>query len=259
MSVQALSTQRVPSPQSSARSLRDAQRSTLDRAGAVRRPQIWANRSEFSDIRYRATLPRWSTLDVTVALVDPHDAVHTAVQMWCREADPPIGFAGGFATPDAYLERYRGAIVPDVVVLALGPDCPPDYDRLTRVTSDGHRVIVYSHLSTTETVLRCLELGAVTYLVKSEGRRHLIEAIRAASTDDPYIGPRMAEALAQETRSGRPNPPPREKDVRLEWLKTESKDLVARGLSIAPTTSFTHLQRIRAKYAAVGMACAVAG
>lgn len=50
----------------------------------------------------------------------------------------------------------------------------------------------------------------------------------------------------------RPELAPREKEVLLAWIRTDSKDGVARQLHIAPTTVRTHLQRIRAKYAAVG-------
>ncbi|MCV7219713.1 LuxR family transcriptional regulator [Mycolicibacterium elephantis] len=44
----------------------------------------------------------------------------------------------------------------------------------------------------------------------------------------------------------------REIEVLLSWLQTESKEMVAEHLHISPTTVRTHLQRIRAKYAAVG-------
>ncbi|BBY83929.1 LuxR family transcriptional regulator [Mycolicibacterium pulveris] len=44
----------------------------------------------------------------------------------------------------------------------------------------------------------------------------------------------------------------REIEVLLSWLQTESKEVVAERLNISPTTVRTHLQRIRAKYAAVG-------
>ena len=36
------------------------------------------------------------------------------------------------------------------------------------------------------------------------------------------------------------------------WFQTESKDIVAKRLHLAPTTVRTHLQRVRAKYAAAG-------
>lgn len=49
-----------------------------------------------------------------------------------------------------------------------------------------------------------------------------------------------------------PDPSWRRAKVLLAWIRTDSKDGVARQLHIAPTTVRTHLQRIRAKYAAVG-------
>ncbi len=44
----------------------------------------------------------------------------------------------------------------------------------------------------------------------------------------------------------------REVEVLLAWLRTESKAAVGRSLYIAPTTVHTHVERIRAKYDAVG-------
>ena len=59
-------------------------------------------------------------------------------------------------------------------------------------------------------------------------------------------------ALPVDRQFPRPELAPREKEVLLAWIRTDSKDGVARQLHIAPTTVRTHLQRIRAKYAAVG-------
>jgi DNA-binding NarL/FixJ family response regulator len=113
-------------------------------------------------------------------------------------------------------------------------------------------VIVYSHIASDEVILTSLDRGAVTYLTKSERKEHLIDAIRAAGTDTPYIGPKMAGAVLNDGTVGRPNLARREKEVLIAWFRTESKDLVAGQLQIAPTTVRTHLQRVRAKYAAVG-------
>ena len=57
----------------------------------------------------------------------------------------------------------------------------------------------------------------------------------------PFGAPRPSPDLA-----------PREKEDLIAWFRTDSKDGVARQLHIAPTTVRTHLQRVRAKYAAVG-------
>jgi len=127
-----------------------------------------------------------------------------------------------------------------------------DFTGLDRIVSQRHRVIVYSHFATDEVILTALDRGAVTYLTKSESKDHLIDAIRAAGTDTPYVGPRMALAMLNDSTVGRANLAPREKEVLIAWFRTESKDLVARQLQIAPTTVRTHLQRVRAKYASVG-------
>ncbi len=62
----------------------------------------------------------------------------------------------------------------------------------------------------------------------------------------------MSVAVAAMTHLIRPELAPREREVLLAWFRTDSKDEVARELHIAPTTVRTHLQRIRAKYAAAG-------
>lgn len=55
-------------------------------------------------------------------------------------------------------------------------------------------------------------------------------------------------------RLPRPDLSDREVEVLLAWLRTDSKAHVGRTLYIAPCTVSTHLERIRAKYAAVGRA-----
>jgi DNA-binding CsgD family transcriptional regulator len=62
----------------------------------------------------------------------------------------------------------------------------------------------------------------------------------------------MAKALLDDTTVGRVQLSDREKEVLVAWFQTESKELVGKRLYIAPTTVRTHLQRARAKYAAVG-------
>lgn len=171
-------------------------------------------------------------LDLAVAVIDDHDAIHAAIRVWCEEASPSIGVVGSYTATAPFLREHpsRGDI--DVVVfdLELGSR-RPDFSGLQRICDAGHRVVVYSHLTADEMILRCMELGAVTYLVKSEGKRHLIDALRSAKTDEPYVGPRMGSALFNDVSVGRPNLARREKEVLLAWFQTESKDLVAQSCS----------------------------
>lgn len=212
-----------------------------------------------ADVRSRCGATRSASalneyeLTPSAAVVDGHDAIHAAVELWCMEAEPPIRFAGNFYSADQFLDEHPIAATSSVgaVVLELETQCHRvDFSALDRIVARRHRVIVYSHIATDEVILTSLDRGAVTFLAKSERKEHLIDAIRVAGTDRPYVGPRMAGAMFND--SGRPNLAPREREVLIAWFRTESKDLVARQLQIAPTTVRTHLQRVRAKYAAVG-------
>lgn len=191
---------------------------------------------------------------ITVAVVDEHDVAHAGIAAWCAQADLPIDILGSFHSPTELLARYPD--IPndvDVVIFDVVVDGNrPSFDALRTMCQAGQRVIVYSPLSTDEVILTCLDMGAVTYLVKTEGRRHLIDAIQAAHSSQPYVGPQMAKALANDQAWGRINLSEREKQVLITWFQTESKELVGSRLHIAPTTVRTHLQRARAKYTAVG-------
>lgn len=61
---------------------------------------------------------------------------------------------------------------------------------------------------------------------------------------------------AGPSRLAKPELTEREIEVLLAWLRTDSKAQVGRTLYIAPCTVGTHLERIRAKYAAVGRVAA---
>lgn len=194
------------------------------------------------------------TAPIRVAVIDDHDVVHAGVQLWCADAEPSIEFVGNYLVPQGFIDRPP--IVDedvDVVLFDLQVDGKrPAFDALRTLCTDGHRVVIFSHISADEVILNCLEIGAVSYLTKTEGRAHLIDAIQAASSGTPYVGPRMARALVNDVDTRRPNLSDREKEVLIAWFQTESKDLVGKRLFIAPSTVRTHLQRARAKYAAVG-------
>ncbi|WP_102144545.1 DNA-binding response regulator [Mycobacterium hubeiense] len=190
---------------------------------------------------------------VTVVVIDDHDVVHAGVEAWCADAEPSIEVIGSFTTPTEYFAEFGDSRPVDVVLLDLQINGnKPEFDTLRRLSQSGRRVVVYSHLAADELILTCLDLGAVTYLTKTEGKRHLIDAIHAAHSETPYVGPRMAKALVNDTTLGRINLSQREKEVLVAWFQTESKELVGRRLYISPTTVRTHLQRARAKYAGVG-------
>src|SRR3954463_15568146 len=119
----------------------------------------------------------------SVAVVDDHDAIHAAVELWCIQAQPPIRFAGNYFSAEQFLSEHPSPSLSTVgpIVLELQKQRKGvDFTELDRIVSHRHRVIVYSHIATDEVILTALDRGAVTYLTKSEGKDHLIDAIRAA-------------------------------------------------------------------------------
>jgi len=190
----------------------------------------------------------------TIVVIDGHDVVHAGIAAWCAAADPPILLAGAFHDPTEFLSAYpEFPNEVDAVVLDVQIDGRrPDFDTLRTLCARNQPVIVFSDLTADEVVLTCLDLGAVTYVVKSEGRHHLIDAIHACHTSAPHVGPQMARAMRNDSMLGRIRLSEREKEVLIAWFQTESKEAVGERLYIAPTTVRTHLQRARAKYASIG-------
>lgn len=62
----------------------------------------------------------------------------------------------------------------------------------------------------------------------------------------------MSVAMEQSAAVGRLNLSDREKQLLAAWLRTDSKEEVARSLHIAPATVRTHVQRVRTKYTNAG-------
>jgi DNA-binding NarL/FixJ family response regulator len=190
----------------------------------------------------------------TIAIIDTYDVVHAGVESWLTRSQPRIKVALNCRTPAEFLANCRIARPSvDVVLFALQYDGrAPDFGSLRMLCRSGHRVIVYTHLVSDEIILTSLDCGAIGYVAKSESGRHLCEAILSARSESPYIAPRMAQALLNDTTVGRPRLSRREREVLVAWCQTESKDEVAKRLFVQPSTVSTHLQRARAKYAAVG-------
>jgi len=204
----------------------------------------------------RAMTHNGGTPEAGVSVVDGHEAVRAAVKWWCVRAAPAIPVVGQYGSVDEMLSQYNcGAPRGNVVVFELNaPYMQPAYAGLQRILDAGPRVVVYSHVTAFEVVLSSLEAGASSYVSKIEAKTHLLEAIRAAIVGRHYAGPLMTDAIYNDGRVGRPRLASREREILIAWFQTDSKELVARDLCISASTVRTHLERIRAKYAAVGRA-----
>ncbi|MER7554395.1 MULTISPECIES: response regulator transcription factor [Streptomyces] len=188
---------------------------------------------------------------LSAVVVDDHPAVRAGVAQWLVTGVPPIEVV---ASGDDVRVAWTGAgATADVIVLDLHLGGPtPAMGELRRLTEAGRQVVVYSMRADSAIALRCLELGALSYLTKAEGAEHLIEAAVAAASGRAYTPPALAGALAGDRSTGRPKLSARETEVLVEWFQSESKDFVGQRLGISPRTVSTHLEHIRVKYAMSG-------
>jgi DNA-binding NarL/FixJ family response regulator len=191
---------------------------------------------------------------ISIVIIDRQDGVRAGIEAWLSGSEPPIKIVGNFSDPAEFISEYPTATPSvEVVLFALQYEGHgPEFGALHQLCLGGHRVVVYSYLATDEVILTSLDAGALTYVAKSESGKHLRAAIHAARSVTPYVGPRMAIALLNDMKLGRPHLSEREKQVLVAWFQTENKELVGKRLFIEPSTVRTHLQRVRAKYAAVG-------
>lgn len=189
--------------------------------------------------------------ELTAVVVDDHPAIRAGVVQWLSTGTPPMRVVA--AGEDPKVAWVGEGATADVVILDLHLGGPaPALGELRRLVQAGRNVVVYSMRADDETALRCLELGALSYLTKAEGADHLVPAATVAAQGKAYTPPSLAGALAGDRSAHRPTLSARETEVLVEWFQSESKDFVAQRLGISLSTVNTHLEHIRVKYALSG-------
>jgi DNA-binding NarL/FixJ family response regulator len=192
----------------------------------------------------------WST---SVVIVGSHRVVYAGIEVGMSGSHPRIEIIGHFASAAEFAAKHPTTTPGPVVLFDLPCDGGgPDLDALRQICDAGHRVIVYTCLADDDVAAAALDAGAVSCVARDEPEHVLAAAIHAAHSGRPHVGPRMAQALRNHERKARPRLSRREQQVLIAWFQTENKNAVAERLYIEPSTVATHLQRVRAKYAAVG-------
>ncbi|KUI20168.1 LuxR family transcriptional regulator [Mycobacterium sp. GA-1285] len=188
----------------------------------------------------------------SVVVVGNQRIVYAGIETWLRRSRPRTKIIGHFTSPAEFTAAYRTAAPGLVVLFDLPCDGGgPDLDALRRICASGHPVVVYTCSDNDDVVSAALNAGAVSCIAKHESEHVLAAAIDAAHDNRPHAVPRMAQTM---NIGGQPRPQltHREQQVLIAWFQTENKNAVAERLYIEPSTVATHLQRVRAKYAAVG-------
>ncbi|MFD7029271.1 response regulator [Streptomyces sp. NPDC059917] len=189
---------------------------------------------------------------ISAVIVDDHEVVIDGVRGWCARAEPPIHLVSA----GRQLSRVwtgEGALA-DVVVfdLCLVTKNVFEFHELRQLVSSGRKVVVFSGEVSAEVIRTCGRLGAMSFVTKEEGEKHLINAIRAAAEGLTYTAPRHAGTIVGDSSPDRPELSEKQTEVLLAWCSGLSKPAVARKLHIAPRTVATHIERARRHYDEVG-------
>lgn len=188
---------------------------------------------------------------VTVVVVDDHEVVADGIRAWCTAATPPVDVVdAGVRAAVAWTGAGAHA---DVVVLDLQLEYDrPDFTAVRDLCAAGRHVVIYTQVHDDRTARRCIKLGALAYVTKSEGKAHLVSAVRLAAQGLTYTPPSLSGALVADDDKDRPVLAPMEIDALRAWFSSSSKTMAAESLGISPKTLDTYITRVRNKYARVG-------
>lgn len=187
-------------------------------------------------------------MDLTVALVEDHPAILTALTVELHAA---------FPVREVRTARHVDELLDsdgpyDVVILdvQLNDDSDP-VENVRRLTERGWPVLLYTQETNARVVARCFRAGASGIVSKSQDLADLMEAVRIVADSQPYLSGDWAAALASEA-AAIPALAPREAEALRMYASGLPMKSVARRMGISPETVKDYLMRVRRRYDEVG-------
>lgn len=135
---------------------------------------------------------------IRVVLVDDHDIVRQGLRSLLEaHADLQVvdDVADGFQALDLAERAHPDVLVVDLSLPGLSG---LEVIRLVRQRMPTIRIVVLSMYSNVAHVAEALRSGAIAYVVKEEGIRELVTAVRAAAQDLHYLTPQLDQDAIDE-------------------------------------------------------------
>lgn len=186
--------------------------------------------------------------DITIAIIDDHELVREGLRMLIDRLEPSVGtivYCG--ASPD-----LAAATAPVVALLDidLGPGAPAVTDSMALLQAAGAGVLLVSAYEDGPAVRAALRSGALGFIPKRVSVETLADAITTVARGELYLSVDLASILAAVADS--PELSPRELDALRLYASGLKLAAVANRMGISPHTAKEYLDRVRAKYAALG-------
>jgi two-component system, NarL family, response regulator LiaR len=189
---------------------------------------------------------------IRVVIADDHRVVRDGLcYLLGQEPDVEVvGEAGdGRQTVDVV-----AATGPDVLLLDLYMPGLDGHAVLAALRDAPHRtaVVVLTSATDDENLVRAMQAGATSYLLKTASAEHVIAAVRDAAAGTARLSAELLTRLTQAFRRPPPTDPlqplsPRERDVLALIARGQSNRQIARDLSIGEQTVKTHVRSILIK------------
>ncbi|MDA8291310.1 MAG: response regulator transcription factor [Actinomycetota bacterium] len=185
-------------------------------------------------------------------IADDHRVVRDGLHyLLSQESDVEVV---GEAEDGTQTLRVAAATNPDVLLLDLYMPKLDGHGVLAALRDAAHQpaVVVLTSATDDEHLVRAVQAGATSYLVKTAAAEDVVAAVRGAATGEANLSPDLVTRL---TRALRRPPPPnplqplsaREREVLDLIASGHSNRQIARELIISEQTVKTHVSSILAK------------
>jgi two-component system, NarL family, response regulator LiaR len=191
-------------------------------------------------------------MTIRVVIADDHRVVRDGL-CYLLGQEPGIEVVGE-AGDGRQAVDVVAATRPDVLLLDLYMPERDGHSVLAALCDKpgGPAIVVLTSATDDEHLVRAMQAGATSYLLKTAAGDDVIAAVRAAAAGTASLSPELLTRLTQAIR--RPPPPdpleplsPRERDVLELIARGHSNRQIARDLVIGEQTVKTHVRSILAK------------
>ena len=187
---------------------------------------------------------------IRVMVVDDHDVVREGITGFLNAFDD-LELVGEARDGESALTLY-GQVQPDVILMDIVMPIMDGVEATQQILAryPQARIVILSSFSDEANVLRALQAGALSYLLKNASIHEVARAIRAAYSGESTLAPDAAQALIQS----RVRPPAtnynlteRELEVLALMIKGHNNPQIAAQLYLSRSTVKFHVSTILAK------------
>jgi two-component system, NarL family, response regulator NreC len=140
------------------------------------------------------------TIDATIsiAIADDHAVMRSGLKM-LLESEPDFEVIAEAADVDETIRKLK-AYKPAVLLLDLHMPGGPSLSSIPAMleSSPGTRIVVLTMQNSPGFVREALRVGAIGYVTKEAADAEVVDAIRLAANDQPYLQPKLGARLATE-------------------------------------------------------------